>query len=300
VCVTPIGYVDLALRLLDLPGVAIATFGDMIRVPGSRSSLEREKAHGRRIHVVYSPMDALDIARRDPATTIVFLGVGFETTAPSSSFALANDPPENFSILSFHRLVPPALAAILSAGELKLDGLIEPGHVSAIIGTKPYEPLSAKWKVPQVVAGFEPEDLLMAVAMLARQVSEGRAEVENEYSRVVKPDGNPKALRLMAETFEPRDTKWRGFPSIPGSGLGIRRRFEAWDAARKYQDLLAPYANREYPEPPGCLCGEVLRGLVDSRQCPQFGKGCAPETPVGPCMVSAEGSCNIEYRYNRK
>ncbi len=299
VCVTTGAEIEMA-RALAKSGKVVAAFGDMMNVPGPSGSLFSARAEGADVRIVYSVTDALAMARAEPAKDLVFLGVGFETTAPSSSFALASDPPSNFSILSFHRLVPPALAAILSAGELKLDGLIEPGHVSAIIGTKPYEPLSSRWKVPQVVAGFEPEDLLTAVAMLARQVSEGRAEVENEYSRVVKPDGNPKALKLMAETFEPRDTKWRGFPSIPGSGMGIRNRYEAWDAARKYEDLLAPYANKEYPEPPGCLCGEVLRGLVESRECPQFGKGCTPETPVGPCMVSAEGSCNIEYRYNRK
>ncbi|MFH0815478.1 MAG: hydrogenase formation protein HypD [Methanobacteriota archaeon] len=296
VCVTTPAEIEMA-RALALSGKAVTAFGDMMNVPGPSGSLVSARSEGADVRIVYSVTDALAMARAEPGKEFVFMGIGFETTAPSTAFALLSDPPENFSILSCHRLVPPALEALLQMGEVKLDGLIEPGHVSAIIGTLPYEPISERWKVPQVVAGFEPEDLLMAVAMLAKQIYKGRAEVENEYSRVVKPEGNRKAIRIMEEAMAPRDVKWRGFPSIPGSGLGIRKRFEEWDAASKYQGILAPYADREYPEPEGCLCGEVLRGLVDARECPQFGKGCAPENPVGPCMVSAEGSCNIAYRY---
>jgi hydrogenase expression/formation protein HypD len=296
VCVTTPAEIEMA-RVLALSGKVVTAFGDMMNVPGPSGSLTSARSEGADVRIVYSVTDALAMARSEPEKEFVFLGIGFETTAPSTAFALLSSPPENFSILSCHRLVPPALGALLQMGEVRLDGLIEPGHVCAIIGTLPLKPVSERWKIPQVVAGFEPEDLLAAVAMLAKQTLDGRAEVENEYARVVRPEGNPKALRIMEETMAPRDVKWRGFPTIPESGLGIRQRFEAWDAARKYDDILAPYAEKEYPEPEGCLCGEVLRGLVDARECPQFGKGCAPESPVGPCMVSAEGSCNIAYRY---
>jgi hydrogenase expression/formation protein HypD len=298
VCVTTGAEIEMA-RALARSGKVVAAFGDMMNVPGPSGSLFSARAEGADVRIVYSVTDALEMASAEPAREFVYLGVGFETTAPSTAFALANGPPSNFSVLSVHRLVPPALEAILGAGELKLDGLIEPGHVSAIIGSKPYVPISERWHIPQVIAGFEPEDLLTAVAMLARQIDDGRAEVENQYSRVVRAEGNQKAVRLMGETMEPRDTKWRGFPAIPGSGIGVRGKYAEWDAGRRYEDILAPYMDREYPEPEGCLCGEVLRGLVESNECPQFGKGCTPESPVGPCMVSAEGSCNISYRHAR-
>ena len=213
--------------------------------------------------------------------------------------ALLSDPPKNFSVLSLHRTVPPALKAIASMGEMRLHGMIQPGHVSTIIGTEPYEFLSRERKIPQVVAGFEPLDLLMAVYMLAKQISEGRAEVENEYSRVVRKEGNPNAMRAMGEAFHASDVVWRGFPVIPESGLELKDELSQHDARTRYNNILGPVREREYEEPEGCRCGEMLRGIITSDECPLFGAGCTPETPVGPCMVSREGSCYISYRYRR-
>jgi len=225
------------------------------------------------------------------------MAVGFETTTPMTASVLLKNPPSNFSILGCHRVIPPALKAILDMGELKLDGFIEPGHVSTIIGSKPYEFISTEYKVPQVIAGFEPIDLLMGVWMLAQQVENGEARVENEYARVVKEEGNIKAQRVINEVFEPMDVKWRGFPVIPRSGLKLRNKFEKYDARKRYEDDLEELRNKEFAEPKGCRCGDVLRGIISSKKCPLFGKKCTPNLPVGPCMVSIEGSCNIEYRY---
>ncbi len=297
VCVTTPREIEEAI-LLARSGKRVAAFGDMMRVPAPSGSLFEARARGADVRVVYSAADAVRVARSDGKET-VFMAVGFETTAPGTALALRADPPENLSVLVCHRTIPTALDALLSMGELRLDGLIEPGHVSTIIGTRPYEPLSRKFGIPQVVAGFEPIDLLMAIYMLARQKREGRAEVENEYSRVVRPEGNPRALELLESTFEPCDVEWRGFPVIPGSGLRLRPKFEGHDARRRFADELAPLREREFPEPRGCLCSEVLRGVVDPSSCPLFGRRCRPERPVGPCMVSAEGGCNILYKYGR-
>jgi hydrogenase expression/formation protein HypD len=249
--------------------------------------------------MVYSIDDAVRMARTDKKET-VFMGVGFETTAPGTAVAVRSGLPDNFSVLGCHRTVPPALKALVEMGEVRLDGLIEPGHVSVIIGLRPYEFLSREYHLPQVVAGFEPLDLLMAVLMLARQKKEGRAEVENEYSRAVRPEGNVKAQEALAAVFEPFDVDWRGFPVIPGSGLRLRQQFERWDARKKFADELSDLRDAVFPEPKGCLCGEVLRGIRDPQRCPLFGRKCKPESPVGPCMVSSEGSCNILYRYGKQ
>jgi len=227
------------------------------------------------------------------------MSVGFETTTPMAAATILNNPPKNFSILSCHRVVPPALKAIVEMGELNLNGIIEPGHVSAIIGTKPYEFLSKKYNIPQVIAGFEPIDLLMGVWMLVNQIEHNDPKVENEYMRVVKEEGNIKALKVIKDVFEPCDVKWRGFPVIPESGLKLRDKFEEYDARKKYEDDLEILKDKEFSEPKGCRCGEVLRGLISSKECPLFGKKCLPNSPVGPCMVSIEGSCNIEYRYSK-
>jgi hydrogenase expression/formation protein HypD len=228
------------------------------------------------------------------------MGIGFETTAPTTASALLSDPPSNFSVLSCHRTVPPALDAIAKMGEIRLDGMIQPGHVSTIIGTRPYEFLSKEYKMPQVVAGFEPLDLLMGVYMLARQVKEGRAEVENEYTRVVRLEGNKAAQAAMKEAFEPSDVVWRGFPVIKQSGLRLRKRLSGHDARAKYDDLLRPVHKRKFSEVKGCRCGEMLRGIATSEDCPLFAKTCTPSSPVGPCMVSREGSCYISYRYLKR
>ncbi|MGQ9583273.1 MAG: hydrogenase formation protein HypD [Thermoplasmatota archaeon] len=297
VCVTTPREIE-EILLLAQAGKRVAAFGDMMRVPGPSGSLLQMQARGADVRVVYGVEDAVRLALGDGRET-VFMAVGFETTAPGTALALRAKPPENFSVLTCHRTVPPALKALIEMGEVRLDGLIEPGHVSTIIGTRPYEPLSRKYRIPQVVAGFEPLDLLMAVYMLARQKKEGRAEVENEYSRVVRPEGNVRALELLESTFEPCDVAWRGFPVIPGSGLKLRAGLERWDARKRFADELAPLKDREFPEPKGCLCGEVLRGIREPQRCPLFGRRCRPDSPVGPCMVSAEGSCNILYKYGK-
>jgi hydrogenase expression/formation protein HypD len=299
VCVTTPKEIE-EILLLAKHGKTIATFGDMTRVPGVSSSLQQMKTEGCDVRTVYSIEDALILAEKHKGKEIVFMAVGFETTAPTTASVLLRDPPLNFSVLCCHRLIPPALQAILQMGELKIDGFIEPGHVSTIIGTKPYEFISRKYQVPQVIAGFEPLDLLMAVWMLVRQIQRGKAVVENEYVRAVKQQGNKKAQHVMQQVFEPMDVKWRGFPMIPRSGLRLRKKYEPYDARKKYEDELQKIAKEEYAEPIGCLCGDVLRGLISSTQCPLFKRECTPENPVGPCMVSSEGNCYIQYRYTKK
>ncbi len=267
---------------------------------GSINLLVSMKAEGYDVRTVYGIEDAVKIAYENPSKDVVFMGVGFETTAPATAATILSNPPNNFSILCCHRTMPYALKAILDMGELKLDGLIEPGHVSTIIGIKPYEFISKDYGVPQVIAGFEPIDVLMGCWMLVKQIKQGKAFVENEYTRVVHPEGNIKAQKILNEVFEPCDIKWRGFPVIAKSGLKIKKKFECFDASVKFEDALKDLENKELHEPEGCLCGELLRGLVSPFDCPLFGQACTPETPVGPCMVSVEGSCNIEYRYSEK
>ena len=298
VCVTPPSEIEEVLALAR-SGVTVAAFGDLMKVPGERKSLNDAKADGADVRIVFGVDDAVELSRR-MTNDVVFIGIGFETTAPTTAMALLSDPPKNFSVLSLHRTVPPALKAIASMGEIRLHGMIQPGHVSTIIGTEPYEFLSTEKKIPQVVAGFEPLDLLMAVYMLAKQISEGRAEVENEYSRVVRKEGNTTAVRAMENAFSASNVGWRGFPVIPESGLELKEGLSQHDARTKYQEILQPVRERVFEEPEGCRCGEMLRGIITSDECPLFGASCTPETPVGPCMVSREGSCYISYRYRRR
>lgn len=303
VCVTPTGYVDLALRLLEEPGVAVATFGDMIRVPGSRSSLERERAHGRAVHVVYSPMDALDLARRDPAVTIVFLGVGFETTAPTVALAIeraAGDGIENFRVLVGHKLVPPALHALLSHPELKIDGLILPGHVSVIIGSDAYGFVADRYGVPGVICGFDPVDLLSCVLDLIEMHRGGVRQIRNRYGRYVLAQGNPAARACMERVFGVVDAPWRGLGTIPASGLRLEAEYALHDASSLIDEKEVAGILRTATEPEGCRCGEVLRGTVLPVDCPLFDEVCTPETPVGACMVSSEGTCAAYFRYARR
>jgi hydrogenase expression/formation protein HypD len=299
VCVTTPKEIEEVLALADA-GKVITVFGDMLKVPGERRSLSDAKAEGCDIRIVYSVMDALKMACDYPDKEVVFMGIGFETTAPSTAFALLSNPPSNFSVLSCHRTVPKALRALVTMGEVRIHGLIEPGHVSTIIGTRPYEFLSSEFNVPQVIAGFEPLDLLMGVYMLLRQIKNGEAKVENEYTRVVKPEGNPKAIAAMEKAFKEKDVAWRGFPIIPGTGLGISDELAEHDGRIKYEAILKPVWEREFKEPAGCKCGEILRGIMDPDECPLFGKACKPSSPVGPCMVSAEGGCAIAYKYGRR
>ncbi len=304
VCVTPDDFIDRAIAIAGNPEVTIATFGDLLRVPGTESSLERERARGADIRVVYSVLDALALAKKLPDRKIVFLGVGFETTAPTVAWSIrqaARDGRANFSVLSAHRTMPPAMAALLRGGEVAIDGFMCPGHVSAIIGTRPYEFICREYRLPCVVAGFEAEDMLAAIAMLLEQMVAGRAQVENQYTRGVSADGNPEALAIMAEVFAPGDAEWRGLGVIPQSGLGIREAYRAHDA----QQVLAlpparmPRLGAKSAKSSACICGDVLRGAKLPTACPLFRSACTPETPVGACMVSSEGACAAYYRYGK-
>lgn len=298
VCVTLPQEVDEILSLARA-GKVITVFGDAVKVPGTKGSLMSAKGEGADVRIVYGVDDATSIAKKERKKEVVFFAIGFETTAPTTAAAILASPPENFSVLSTHRIMPPALEAIVKMGEIKLHGLIQPGHVSTIIGTRPYGFISKEYMIPQVVAGFEPIDVLMAIYMLARQNLEGRAQVENEYSRVVREEGNPKALAMLDRVFQKTDVAWRGFPVIPKSRLDLRPEFDDWNARKRYHEILGEIDYADYKEPPGCRCGELLRGLATPEECLLFGKKCTPDTPVGPCMVSREGSCNISFKYRK-
>lgn len=296
VCVTTPREIEEMLLLAE-NGKIVTSFGDMINVPGEKHSLRNMKENGCDIRTVYGIEDAVEIAEKNRGKEIVFMAVGFETTAPTTASAIINNPPDNFSILCCHRTIPEALKAILDMGEIKVDGLIEPGHVSTIIGTKPYDFLSEEYNVPQVISGFEPVDILMSCYMLVKQIEKNTPFVQNEYKRAVRKEGNLKAKEIIKKVFKSVDKKWRGFPVINKSGLALRSDFEKYDARKKYEDLLFNLKSKKFKEPKGCRCGELLRGLLTPYECPLFGKQCTPDHPVGPCMVSVEGSCNIEYRY---
>ncbi len=293
VCVTTTKEVVEAITLAKA-GVTITVFGDMMAVPTPIGSLADIKAEGADVRVVYSVEDALKLSHE--VDRMVFMAIGFETTSPSTAYALLNDPPKNFSVLSCHRLLPPALRALFAMGEVRIDGLIQPGHVATITGLDVFSEFAGPNGVPQVVTGFEPLDLLMGVYMLAKQVKEGRSEVENEYRRVVRPEGNPKAREMLERAFTPVDRAWRGFPVLPLSALEVSEDLAEHNARLVYEGVLrgAPVVKEDMG---GCRCGEVLRGIIRSEECPAFGKGCSPKRPMGPCMVSREGSCNISYRY---
>lgn len=295
VCVTPTGFIDKAIAISKERNVVIATFGDMVKVPGSDSSLEKERANGARIKVVYSVLDALLFAKDNPDKLVVFLGIGFETTAPTGASALLEAKTEkikNFFILPAYKLIPPAMEAILQTKEIALDGFICPGHVSAIIGSKPYELIARKYRIPCVIAGFEPVDILQAIYMLLKQKIEGVSKVEIAYKRCVKEDGNIKAQGLLRDVFYTTDTQWRGLGTIEKSGLEINDEFKDFDASKVFK-IDVP-KERVYP---GCRCGDILRGVKLPTDCKLFGKVCTPENPVGPCMVSSEGTCSAYYKY---
>jgi hydrogenase expression/formation protein HypD len=299
VCVTTQKEIE-EMLLLAKHGKIVTTFGDMMKVPGEKESLNDIKSEGNDVRTIYGVEDAVKIALENPEKDVVFMAVGFETTAPTTASTILNNPPENFSILCCHRTMPYALKTILDMGELKIDGLIEPGHVSVIIGSKPYEFISKDYSVPQVIAGFEPIDVLMAAWMLVKQIKNKESYIQNEYKRAVHPEGNIKAQNMLSKIFETCDVKWRGFPVIKKSGLKLKKEYEQFDARKKFENDLKEIQNKELSEPKGCRCGELLRGLINPFDCPLFGKKCTPEHPVGPCMVSMEGSCNIEYRYVKK
>ncbi len=298
VCITPQKEIEEGI-ILAKKGITIATYGDMVRVPGQKKSLLDMRGEGCDIRIVYSIEDAVAIAR-EAEKEVVFFAIGFETTAPGTASTILNKPPENFSILNCHRYFPPALKALIAMGEVKLHGLIDPGHVSTIIGMKPYKEVSEKYQIPQVIAGFEPLDVLMAVYMIAKQIWQGEAKVENEYTRAVRYNGNEKALSMMKQVFEPCDVDWRGLSVIPSSGMKLKKEFKQFDAREKFEDQLEELKQIKFAKPAGCKCDEVLRGLIYSQQCALFAKACSPQHPVGPCMVSTEGSCNIEYKYGKR
>jgi hydrogenase expression/formation protein HypD len=295
VCVTSLKDVDSAAAISRTPGMVLATFGDMMRVPGGRGSLYDAKAEGAEVRVVYSPLDALGMASKEKDRKVCFFAAGFETTIPLVAATLLEADrtgTENFYIYSVHKLVPPALRALLEAPEVKVDGFILPGHVSTIIGSKPYEFIGREYGVPSVVTGFGAEDILEGILMLLEQVSTGRPEVQIQYRTVVREGGNPRAMELIEEYFEPCASHWRGIGTIEGSGLRLKEKYSRRDIA-SVCDLEVP----EFPEPRGCSCGEVLRGIKAPTDCPLFGKRCTPDRPVGACMVSTEGSCAAYYRY---
>lgn len=296
VCVCPPSDIDAAIELAFRPNVVVTTFGDMYRVPSTKYSLAEAAAKGASVRVVYGIGDAVELAKKIPDKEVVHFAIGFETTAPSTAYVLSADPPPNFSIVPSHRLIPPAIEHLLNLGEARIDGFILPGHVSTIIGAKPYRPISQKYRVPQVIAGFEPLDVLIGVAMLLQQMVEGRSEVEIEYTRSVREEGNVRAQQFMEKVFEPVEAGWRGIGKIPQSGYRLRSNYEQYDAISKFEvevDESAPDTK------PGCRCGEILRGLCYPQDCPLFGKACTPRSPYGPCMVSSEGACFIAYRYGK-
>jgi hydrogenase expression/formation protein HypD len=298
VCVTATRDIDKAIKCARIPDVIITTFGDMMRVPGSESSLKKEKSLGADVRMVYSTMDAVEIAKQNPDKKVVFIGIGFETTDPTiaaSVVAAEAQGVENFLVLSSHKLLPPALGALLSGGDLDVSGFICPGHVSVIIGTEPYQVVVDQFKKPCVIIGFEPLDILHGISMLIDQIEADEPRVEIQYRRAVPANGNPKARKIMEQVFEPCDAPWRGLGWIPKSGLAFREPYRAFDADAFF-DLEVP----DSPEPPGCKCGEVLKGLVKPIDCKLFRKLCNPENPVGPCMVSSEGTCAAYYRFSRE
>ena len=298
VCVTPLETIDRAHAIAQRPGVIFTSFGDMLRVPGSAADLLQLRSRGADVRVVYSPLDAVEIARGNPDKQVVFFGIGFETTAPANAMAVVQAyrlGVENFSMLVSHVLVPPAIASILEAPGNRVQGFLGPGHVCAVVGTREYESLSARYRVPIVVTGFEPIDLLEGILMTVRQLEEGRAETENQYSRTVQPEGNVGALRLVDEVFEVTDRKWRGIGSIPKSGLRLRERYRAHDA-----DYVFDVRDIVTAESSACISGLVLRGLKKPCDCPAFGRACRPETPLGATMVSAEGACAAYWQYGRR
>ncbi|MGI5816576.1 MAG: hydrogenase formation protein HypD [Armatimonadota bacterium] len=294
VCVTSAGEIDAALELARVPGVTIATFGDMVRVPGSDSTLAHERARGANVKVFFSPIEAVDLAGQTEGE-VVLLGVGFETTVPAVAVAVREARRRglrNFSMMSAHKRLMPALAALMAAGDVAVHGLLAPGHVSTIIGAGAYREFVAEHQVPCVVAGFEPEQILRGVLALVRQIAEGRAEVENEYPGAVSEEGNLRALAAIDEVFEPADSEWRGLGVIPEGGLALREEYAQFDALARFGVEMPD--SREHP---ACRCGEVLRGAIRPPECSAFGAACTPEHPLGPCMVSSEGACAAVYRY---
>lgn len=298
VCVTSQGYIDAACELAARPDVTICTYGDMVRVPGQTGSLEHRRARGAQVMIVYSARDAVRFAAEHPDRQVVFLAVGFETTAPATAAAVLEAHARglnNFTVLLGHKLVIPAMAALLSSGDVPIDGFLCPGHVSIVIGAKAYQPIVDVHRRPCVVAGFEPENMLLGILHILEQIRSGEAKLENVYSVAVTHEGNLAAQRCLADIFEPGDTVWRAMGTIAESGLVLREPYRRYDALERFGlSIGADY------DPPGCRCGEVIQGKVDPAECKLFGAVCTPVKPVGPCMVSSEGTCAAWYKYGAK
>jgi hydrogenase expression/formation protein HypD len=297
VCVTDTSEIDLFINAARRKDTIITTFGDLIKVPGSSSTLKAEKANGADIRVVYSPLDAVEIARQNGSEEVVFLGIGFETTTPTIAAAIIQaerSGVHNFSVISAHKLMPPALEALVADDEIKIDGLLCPGHVSIIIGANAYEPLVAQYGIPCVIAGFEAVDILHGILRLVDQIDHHRAEVEISYDRAVYRHANATALDIMYRVFRPVPALWRGLGQIPASGLKIRKEYQEFDAEQKLG-----LERSQSSQKTACQCGKVLKGIINPSQCPLFGTACRPDKPIGPCMVSSEGACAALYRYGR-
>lgn len=295
VCVTPGNEIDAICDLSMRKGITVTTFGDLLRVPGNRTSLSEAKSRGGNVKVIYSVGDGVRMANERRGEEVVHFSIGFETTAPMSAVEILRDPPANFSLFATHKLIPPAMEFLLGAG-VNLDGFICPGHVSTIIGTKPYKGLAERYHKPMVVSGFEPLDVMLGILNIVKQTSEGTFRVDNEYRRAVRDNGNELAVDAMNRAFEVRDAYWRGIGRIASSGMGLRAAYGDHDAMLKFGMDVPP----EDHMPEGCSCGEVLKGTMTPEACPLFGKSCTPEHPVGPCMVSMEGTCAIIHKYRIK
>jgi hydrogenase expression/formation protein HypD len=296
VCVLPMGRVDDCIALAERPEVILASFGDALRVPGSQGSLLAAKARGADVRIVYSPLDALDLARKNPEREVIFFALGFETTMPSTALtvlAAAADGIRNFSLFCNHITTLPTIKAILDSPDMSIDGFLAPGHVAMVIGARPFDFVADSYHKPIVITGFEPLDILQAIWMLLSQLGDERAEVENQYARAVEEDGNPRALEAISRVYQIREFfEWRGLGSIDHSGIGLRDAYAAYDAERKFGIRRLKIA-----DPKACQCGEVLKGVIRPPECKVFGKGCTPETPMGALMVSSEGACAAYYKF---
>jgi hydrogenase expression/formation protein HypD len=297
VCVTSVNDIDWIIEIAGQYDVSIFTFGDMFSVPGTESSLYNEKSKGRDIKICYSPSDALDFAKNNPLKKVIFIAIGFETTIPLTSVIIKRayeEKTDNFYIYNAHKLIPEALELLLMDKEIKIDAFLCPGHVSTIIGSFPYNFIARDYNVPCVISGFEPLDVIKSIVMIIEQIKKGVSEVEIQYSQVVRPEGNPTAVKLIYEVFEKTDSLWRGLGEIPGSGLKLKKNYMHFDAKKYF-----PVKKLNSREPAGCRCGDVLKGIIKPTECKLFSRSCRPEKPVGPCMVSSEGSCAAYYKYER-
>ncbi|MFX1340004.1 MAG: hydrogenase formation protein HypD [Promethearchaeota archaeon] len=295
VCICPAADIDKAIEIGKQDNTIITTFGDMIRVPATNISLAELKAKGADIRIVYGPNDAIKIAKDNPGKEIIFFAIGFETTAPLIGYEIQSGPPSNFSVICAHKLIPAALELLMSQSLLKINGFISPGHVSTIIGLKPYEIFSQGYRIPNVIAGFEPNDVLLSILMLLKQVKDKKFDTLNEYARVVKPEGNKVAQKIIADVFESVSSPWRGIGRIPEGGLAIKEKYQEFDADKKFDIKI----EKSQDIPPGCSCHLVMVGKLYPYECSLFRKKCTPLNPIGPCMVSMEGTCSIYYKYHK-